>query len=225
MAGSAERFGPARRPRGSLHRGVRLDLRGRYGGHVRRQRMWRRDHPECGLPGRRRSRPSGRRVRRARPARPSSSAVVKSATRSVLQSDLSLRQQVPVRETEPSPRRTSRSSPPSAAARSLAHSKTRSPRQSQNRVRVISTTTVACPGLVTSRSPACSWPVVMTSISAGLALFESSTVPGTQLAACFFFEQRHGQQFPIYRAIAGMGPAIGAADQIGPFQRHLVLSR
>ena len=42
--------------------------------------------------------------------------------------------------------------------------------------------------------------------------------------ACFLFQQRHGQQFPIYRAVAGEGAAIGAADQTGQVPWHLVVA-
>lgn len=42
----------------------------------------------------------------------------------------------------------------------------------------------------------------------------SSALPGTQLLACFVFNQRHGQQFPVHRAVAGEGPAVGAVDKV-----------
>src|SRR5690349_8521899 len=61
------------------------------------------------------------------------------------------------------------------------------------------------------------------------AWVESSAGPGVQLAACLFFEQCHGQQSPIDRAVARQSAAIGAADQIGsvltPLLSLLVSSR
>jgi hypothetical protein len=46
-----------------------------------------------------------------------------------------------------------------------------------------------------------------------------------QFLACFIFEQGHGQQFPVYRAVAGQGTAVGAVDQIGELEGHPVVAR
>jgi hypothetical protein len=36
-----------------------------------------------------------------------------------------------------------------------------------------------------------------------------------QLVACYVFEQRHGQEFPVGGPEAGQGTAVGLADNIG----------
>src|SRR5262249_38349562 len=57
--------------------------------------------------------------------------------------------------------------PPSATPRLCAHTSSRKPAESQNRVPVMSTTTVVCPRVCHSRRIARSWPTVVASISGG----------------------------------------------------------